>query len=96
MDREVLVASPEAFDGQAFLAEHGLEELAEQQVEAHGGSFTVVQALAECRPFAQMITSMAVSLEHVPDRTEILKKTIQTMAVKTREEPGSEAKKKLN
>jgi len=83
MSLEVLAEPNEAFDGLAFLTEHGLEDLAETQIEAHGGSYSVPIALEKCKPFADMLTGLVVSLAEVPNRNEILTKTIQSMAPKT-------------
>jgi len=85
----------ESFDEQAFLEQHGIESLADMQIEAHGGVSTVSQALKECPPFARMVTGLAASLKAVPDKAEILKNTIQAMKSPDTSYVSSEAKKKL-
>lgn len=96
MDSETLAAPTETFDGRAFLATHGLEEMAEHSVEAHDGTYTFIEALEKCKPFAQMITSVAVSLEQVPElqRKQILKQTMQNMVTKTSGVSVPDSKKK--
>lgn len=86
----------QAFDAEAFVINHGLQELADSRVEAHGSVFTVRQALVECPPFAKMVTSLAASLEHVPERQEILSQSIRSMAASAEAPAEPEAKKKLN
>lgn len=79
MSKELAPNPSEAVESQAFLALHGLEDIAGLQIEAHGGTFTVSQALVECPPFAKMVTGLAASLEHVPNKGDILKGTIVSM-----------------
>jgi hypothetical protein len=80
---------------QSKIDELGLEAIADLQIEAHGGIYSVRDALIECPPFAKMLEGMASSLADVPNRTEILSITIQSMATSTGELPP-EAKKKDN
>jgi hypothetical protein len=84
-----------AADAEELITRHGLEELSGMQVEAHGSVFTVSQALAECPPFAKMVTGLAASLEAVPGGEDVLKATIRNMAAKTEVLEAPDAKKKL-
>lgn len=88
------VASDEILPPEDFLARHGLEDLAGIMVEAHGGRFTVGQSYIECPPFAKMLTGLVASLEHVPNKEDILRQTITSMAAETAEAPVPEAAKK--
>lgn len=82
-------------DAEELITRHGLEELSGMQVEAHGNTFTVSQALVECPPFARMVTGLAASLEAVPGGEEVLKATIRNMAASTEVLETPDAKKKL-
>ncbi|HSW37788.1 MAG TPA: hypothetical protein VLG37_05505 [Candidatus Saccharimonadales bacterium] len=86
----------EAFDPAAFLATHGLEDMADQMFEAHGGTFSVTEALVQCQPFADMVRGLAKALKDSPGCTEILKTTIASLGNRAANPPeGSSAKKKL-
>jgi hypothetical protein len=85
--------NPANIDSQAFIAEHGIEEIAELQVEAHGNIYSVREAIMECPPFAAMIKGLANSLGDLPNRSDIIANSIKSMAP-TAEIPES-AKKKL-
>jgi hypothetical protein len=86
---------PEAAATDVFLQQHGLEDIADLRVEAHGGVFSVKEAITECPPFMEMISSFAQNLEGIPNKEEILKKTITNMATSAVVESPA-AKKKLN
>jgi hypothetical protein len=45
----------EVIDGQAIITELGLEAVADLQIEAHGGVYSVRDAMQECPPFAKML-----------------------------------------
>lgn len=79
---------------QLFIDEYGLEDIADLRIEAHGGMYSVSEAIAECPPFAAMLQGMAATLADMPERTEILKNTVRTMAAGTAE-VSVEPKKKL-
>jgi hypothetical protein len=82
------VPQEETIDGRAVFESIGLPDLAGQQVEAHGGTYTYAQAIEGCPPFAKMLTGMAASLEGVPNREEILRNTVQSMQAPKGESPA--------
>lgn len=89
----------EVIDRDAFIAEHGLEEIAGLQIEAHGGVYTVRDAVAECPPFAKMVTALEASLAELPisneDKSKVIEKSIRSAAVSTETVAIPEAKKKF-
>lgn len=83
-----------AIDAQLFIAEHGLQEVAAQQIQGPDGKmYSVEEAIVECRPFAEMIGAMAIGLKDVPNKEEVMTNTIRGLAARTSHEPP---KKKLN
>lgn len=100
MSPEIKQPEIEAIDRDAFIAEHGLEDVAGLQIEAHGGIYTVRDAIAECPPFAKMVTGLAASLAELPisteDKTKAIEKSIRSAAVSTDGIEAVEPKKKLN
>ncbi|MDB5163905.1 MAG: hypothetical protein JWS12_523 [Candidatus Saccharibacteria bacterium] len=84
----------EAFSGAAFLAEHGLVDIADDMIEAHGGRFTVAEAIEGCRPLADMVVSLSRDLKDVPGHMGIIKNAIQSAGGSTAERPVPEAAKK--
>lgn len=86
----------EQLSGLSRLQEQGLESLAEMRISAHGGEYTVADAMTECPPFASMISGLAANLEGVPNKKEILENTIKSMASNTVSNEAVETKKKLN
>lgn len=91
------VEAEAAIDAQAFIGKHGLQSVAGLQVEAHGSIYSVEDAIVQCPPFAKMITGLAVGLEGLPEenRTEIITKSIRTMAVDTPEIAADTQKKTI-
>jgi hypothetical protein len=88
--------APEVIDGAAFLTQHGLESIAGEEFEAHGGTFTFADAIDNCPPLAGMISSLSESLKDVPGHEDIIKNAIISAGTKTAErELPDDAKKKL-
>ena len=82
-------------ESKSFLEQHGIGEIADQTVEAHGEEYTVAEAVRECPHLAKMITSLSVSLEAVPERENIIKNSIINSAAGTSNSEAVEAKKKV-
>jgi hypothetical protein len=80
-----------------FLEQHGLSDFADMRIEAHGGFYSVTEAMAECPPFAKMIKGMAIGMERLDAETkrEIIGETIQSMASEATQELPADAKKKF-
>lgn len=76
-------------DGQAFLEQHDLEQVADVVIQAHGDLYTVKDALERCPDAARMIVSMATQLEGVDNGKSILMGTLMGMAA------SPDAKKKF-
>jgi hypothetical protein len=62
-----------------FATQHGLEEFMGEQFEAHGRVLGF-EDIFKCEPAAKMLVALAASLENVPERKEILKQSIRSMA----------------
>lgn len=88
------IPSVTEIDPQVFIAEHGLEAVADLRIEAHGGVYSVRDAVVECPPFAKMVTALATGLGELPNREEILTESIRSMATSTPEIVSPDAKKK--
>lgn len=84
----------EAFSGEKFLAEQGLESIADFDVEAHGIRIPLSRALEVCRPLAGMVESLSTSLKDVPGHTDIIKTALVSAASKAETQLSDEAKKK--
>lgn len=67
-------------------AELGIRSLASEQIEAHGRSYSVAEALRQCAPFAQMIASAA---KYIPEdnRAASLEGIIRDMAASATSTP---------
>lgn len=78
-----------------LIQQHGLESVADLQVEAHGSIYSVRDALAECPPFAKFVTGLATSVEFLPKEQaqEVLTQAVRNMAIEAPDSP--EVKKKL-
>lgn len=89
----------EQIDPDTFLEEHGLQDIAEETIHAHGQEFTVREAVLECPPLAKMIGSMSVALGDIQGKAEILKNSIMNAGEGASEDPAiaeAAAKKKVN
>ncbi len=92
----VVEVAPETIDGAAFLAQHGLENFAGEEINAHNKTFTLAEAIENCPPLAGMIESLKESLKDVPGHEVIIKNAIISAGTTTAErELPDTAKKKL-
>jgi hypothetical protein len=84
----------EVFSGQRFLAEHGLESIADFDVKAHGLRIPLSRALEVCTPLVGMVESLSTSLRDVPGHTDIIKTALVSAASRADTQLPDEAKKK--
>ena len=84
----------EPFSGEKFLAEQGLESIADFHVETHGLRIPLSRALEVCQPLAGMVESLSTSLRDVPGHTDIIKTALVSAAAKAETQLPDEAKKK--
>jgi hypothetical protein len=78
-----------------LIQQHGLDSVADLQVEAHGNIYSVRDALTECPPFAKFVTGLATSIEFLPPEQakEVMTQAVRNMAIQAPDD--TETKKKL-
>jgi hypothetical protein len=89
--------TPEVLDARLFLAEHGLGDIADLVMEAHGETLSVADAVRDCPPVAALVASLSESLASLPDRNLIITKALMDAGSRSNMvQLPDDAKKKLN
>ena len=80
-----------------FLEQHGLAEISELAIEAHGGVYSVREAMRDCPPFAKMLEGMAEGMADLDPQTKtsVMVLSVKSMAQQAPAEIPADAKKKF-